>query len=97
MTNASSGDAEWRAMSGNRHGVAWRPVGMLLAAVALQAAASARASSAQEAGEETICVMPLTLWSGGLEETRDIAAVPVPESYRRMLGGGRATRWTCRR
>ncbi|MFA6113936.1 MAG: hypothetical protein WC729_08080 [Sphingomonas sp.] len=50
--------------------------------------ASAQTVAAEAPEEETICITILTLWSGGLQDVRDIAAVPVPESYRRMLGGG---------
>jgi hypothetical protein len=53
----------------------------------MAAPAFAQTSTAEEP-EETICISVLTLWSGGLQDVRDIATVPVPESYRRMLGGG---------
>lgn len=72
-----------------RHSGPWT-LGKALAAFALFAISgtvSARTVPADEL-EETICIVPLTLWSGGLEDTRDIAGVPVPESYRRMLGRG---------
>jgi hypothetical protein len=59
-----------------------------LALIALAAAAAALpvAALAQvDEGEEIICTGGARLWHGTLEETANIDAVPVPESYRRLF------------
>lgn len=54
---------------------------MNLAAALLLLGGQAAAAPPQD-----VCVVPLTLWSGTLADTRSIATVPVPDSYRRAFG-----------